>query len=261
MVPQIFFRVCHDDESPPAEIRNKYVFTPALLRNFSRRKVKSCDFPAIIPQPGHTVLGAFVTGLTQSDVHALNMFEGSMYTLDECAVQILPDDAVKEDGRANKEVTDIVDKEFAKGKAQEVKSRVYVWADPVSELQDDEWHYADFKRDNLTNWVYSNDEEYAEATKVQKKLDEVVRADEDDEYEWSGRKMTREEFEKMHEKFTTEDIGEVEGAGDSEKAVDLRGGTKEDEVVEGESEEVGTNRIVSVIADIARQEEAETEVY
>lgn len=266
MVPQIFFRVCHYDECPPAETRSKYVFTPALLRNFSRRKVKGCDFPAIIPQPGHTVLGAFVTGLSYSNVQALNMYEGSMYTLDDCSVQILPHDAVEEDGRANQGVVASAEKEFQEGKAQVVKSRVYVWADPVSDLGEEEWHYADFRRDNMAKWIFSNDEEYAEAAQVQKKVHETIdlTGAEDngveEEYEWSGRKMTREEFEKLHEKFRTDGVGEVEREVNGQTPVGLRGGGKEDGVEESETEEMRTKRIASVIAGIAREEELAAEV-
>ena len=228
MVPEIFFRVIHSSESPIPSILRNYKFTPALLRDFSRRKVSGADFPAIVAQPSHSVLGAYVTGLTAQDFRCLDRFEGHMYTLEDCECQILPENAWEEDGEANLRVLEEADGVFREGKGEVMKARVYVWALDHGNLEKEEWSYAEFRRDKMRMWVEERDEEYEEAVEVQRRVS-------DGGGNGDGCVLAASSSPQ----------------GDSFEMVEKtpEGGD------EDESEELRTKRIVSVIAGIANKEE------
>ena len=232
MVPEIFFRVTHSIESPSSPILENYKFTPALLRDFSRRKVSGADFPAIIAQPGHSVLGAYVTGLTTQDVRCLDRFEGYMYTLEDCGCQILPENAWEKDGQANLKIMEEAERVFREGKGRIENARVYVWALEDEDLEKEEWSYAEFRRDKMKMWIEERDEEYEEAMEVQRRVRD------------GGKKGDRcvPMASSSSERGSCEIVEKTPGESD-----------------EDESEELRTKRIVSVIAGIANEEEMEAE--
>lgn len=232
MVPEIFFGVTHSTESPSPLILENYTFTPALLREFSRRKVSGADFPAIIAQPGHSVLGAYVTGLTAKDVRCLDRFEGYMYTLKDCECQILPENAWEKDGEANVRVLEEADRVFREGKGEGRKARVYVWALGHGDLEKEEWSYAEFRKDKMRMWIEERDEEYEDAVEVQRRVSDC------------GKKGD----------------GCVPAVSSSSEGDNFEMVEKTpEESDEEESEELRTKRIVSVIAGIASKEEVEAE--
>lgn len=221
------------------------------------------------------------------------MFEGSQYRRDECSVQLLPMDVLLRDGDADEGVMAKAEKEYSGGKAGQVKTWAYIWSDPISELEEEEWDYAEFREEKLKNWVGGrNVEEYADAAEFQKSINGVEVVDltgegplagEKEEYVWSGRKMTREEFGRLHDDFDADRVdddtfGVQTSALEGEKIHDedwddlvvpnkVVGGeqdaaaqVKQDEVEESETEDMRTKRIASVIAGIARMEEAEAEL-
>src|SRR4051812_30326196 len=94
MVRDILHRVIYGTISPDqdpmfAPLAESLTFFPAVLEKHCRRRVKGCDYPGVIPQPGKSVLGVYVDGLTEGDLFRLNLFEGSEYTLMDVLVELI----------------------------------------------------------------------------------------------------------------------------------------------------------------------------
>ncbi|KAF4626480.1 hypothetical protein G7Y89_g11678 [Cudoniella acicularis] len=147
MVPKVLYRVCYGDENadknPLYDFHTKSLtFQPAILHDFSRRRVRYADYPGIIPQKGHTIRGTFVTGLTDGDIYRLNTFEGEQYKLKKVRVELLVE------GRVEKP-----DEENVMADAE-----VYVWSDYEEHLEDREWDFEEFRREKLHRWVDSSTE-------------------------------------------------------------------------------------------------------
>jgi hypothetical protein len=151
MVPQILHRVCHRVEHPHPDLISHLRFTPALLRNYSRRKVLRADYPGLIAQPSHTVLGTLITGLSDADVRRLDFFEGHMYERVVVEVEALEAEVFDREGNINEKEMEKV-KVSKEGERKMVKSETYVWC--LSEgLEEEEWSYADFRREKMRDWV------------------------------------------------------------------------------------------------------------
>ncbi|XWX02053.1 hypothetical protein V2A60_010085 [Cordyceps javanica] len=129
MAPEVFFSVCYGTKSPPAAIQALHTFTPAVLDGFCRHRVQYADYPGIIPEPGQSVRGVYVTGLTAANMQKLDDYEGREYRLDPVRVQL--------DGAAEGE-----DKE----------TKTYVYLHP-KELEMREWDFEEFKRDRMKLWT------------------------------------------------------------------------------------------------------------
>ncbi|PHH83002.1 hypothetical protein CDD82_4017 [Ophiocordyceps australis] len=89
MAPEVFFTVCVGAASPPKAICDLYTFTPAILHDHCRHRVRDVDYPAVVPENGHTVRGIYATGLTAANIDKLDMFEGSEYERVKVKVQLL----------------------------------------------------------------------------------------------------------------------------------------------------------------------------
>jgi gamma-glutamylcyclotransferase (GGCT)/AIG2-like uncharacterized protein YtfP len=150
MAPQVLHRVCHGSSSPsnPIYASHNLKTYPAILHHFRRHRVRHADYPGILPVPGSTVRGTFVTGLTDADIWRLDIFEGSEYRRDQVKCRILTK-VGDESGEGNEE-------------GEEVEAETYVWTSPASELDDEEWDFAEFQREKMRFWVGSEGEgEYA----------------------------------------------------------------------------------------------------
>ncbi|KAG6004173.1 hypothetical protein E4U21_001353 [Claviceps maximensis] len=134
MAPEVFFSVCYGDENPPKIIRDLHTFTPALLHGFSRRRVKSADYPGAVPEAGHEIRGFLVTGLTDANIDKLDFFEGSEYERRTVIVQEL----------------EKVGRESIPGK--EVSASVYVFL-KVDDLEKREWDFEEFRREKMMFWA------------------------------------------------------------------------------------------------------------
>ncbi|EJT69672.1 hypothetical protein GGTG_12555 [Gaeumannomyces tritici R3-111a-1] len=135
MAPEVFFTVCFRLSNPPAEVRDKYRFRPAVLPGYCRHRVQHADYPGVVADaatPGREVRGAFVDGLTAENVAKLDYFEGSEYTRRTVRVRLLDVD----DGSGGAEV--------------ETQTYVYRFKD---NLDDEEWDFDEFRRDKLRQWV------------------------------------------------------------------------------------------------------------
>jgi hypothetical protein len=140
MVRQILFRVLYSNENADkdpmySEVISRMTFSPALLRNYLRHRVRHVSYPAVAPAKGKNVQGIFVTGLTDGDIWRLDRFEGDQYVRKMLDVEMLGDE-----GR------------FAGGEVK--RAEVYVWKSKGKlGLEEKEWSIEEFRRDSLSRWV------------------------------------------------------------------------------------------------------------
>lgn len=142
MAPEVFFTVCYRKPNVPEPINSKYVFTPAILHGYCRRRVQNADYPGITSDPEHNVRGTLATGLTPADIKALDDFEGSEYVKETVKVKVLTETGDEKTGEGNVE-------------GEELDAMVYVFLDP-SELEDREWDFEEFRREKLRKWTRSD---------------------------------------------------------------------------------------------------------
>ncbi|KAI7285465.1 hypothetical protein KC345_g1692 [Hortaea werneckii] len=162
MAPQVLHRVCHGSSSPdnPIYAAHKLQTHPAILHDHRRRRVRSADYPAVLPVPGSTVRGTYVTGLTDGDIWRLDIFEGSEYRRDKVTVRLL------------KEVGDASGTGNVEGDA--VEAETYIWISDPSDLEEGEWDFRQFQEQKMRFWVGSEGAgEYAE-------VDEAVQQQQQD---------------------------------------------------------------------------------
>jgi hypothetical protein len=178
MVPEILYRVCLRTQTPEPELTARYTVRPGLLADYSRRKVRDNDYPAIIPQAGASVIGTVVSGLNEMDIIRLDGFEGSMYERKKVRARVLEEQVWDGDGKIDEDAWQRVSG-VAEGERKMVWAETYVWDLEWERLEEEEWTYEEFRRDKMKRWVDEDDnEEYDE---------------EADDYEWSGKKEKEEE--------------------------------------------------------------------
>ncbi|ESZ94364.1 hypothetical protein SBOR_5228 [Sclerotinia borealis F-4128] len=151
MAPEVLHRVIYGSSSHPS---TSLTIVPALLPDYCRHRVRFADYPAIISEPGHTVRGTYVSGLTPSNMRSLDWFEGSQYERKVVTVKILtPKDKSHVHGSSG-----IMAEAIETG--EEKQAHTYVFTD-LNELEKGEWDFAFFRREKLRNWA-DESEEYAE---------------------------------------------------------------------------------------------------
>ncbi|KAH0545270.1 hypothetical protein FGG08_000569 [Glutinoglossum americanum] len=155
MAPKVLHRVCYGNPNPQPWQSQLLTIKPAILHGFCRHQVQGCDYPAIIPQTNSTVRGTFVTGLTEGDIHRLDIFEGSDYTRKKVKVRVLA------------KVGDDSGKGSVEG--DEVETETYVWTSGEDELEPGEWDFGEFVREKMAWWAGSN-EEYREVDEAMQSL-------------------------------------------------------------------------------------------
>ncbi|RDW93085.1 gamma-glutamylcyclotransferase family protein [Aspergillus mulundensis] len=200
MAPQILHRVIHGSPTPQQWQRDLLRFRPAVLHGYRRHRVRGADYPGIIREEAHTqtldsettkdpgikaaagasVLGTVVSGLTDGDIHRLDIFEGSEYRREKVSVRILrealAEDEERADGAGNgngvegssadidrdrhlKDVLEAAGAEFA-DEGEEVEAETYVWIAGRGMLEDAEWDFEAFKRDKMAWWVAADESEW-----------------------------------------------------------------------------------------------------
>lgn len=140
MAPQVLYRVIYGTTKPSASQISHLTIEPAILPQYTRRRVADCDYPAIIPsnEPGACVRGTYVRGLTSDNQWRLDLFEGSQYERIRLRLNLL-------DEKGNE--------------GEEVEAETYVWAEDVRDLEEGEWDFEEFTREKMGRWV-GDDEEY-----------------------------------------------------------------------------------------------------
>jgi hypothetical protein len=145
MVPEILYRVCYGTNTPAAWQKSLLTIQPAILHDYTRHKVRHCDYPAIIPSASSSsVRGSYVTGLTDGDVCRLDFFEGNQYKRRRVRIRIL-DVVGDEDGKGNVE-------------GKEIETETYVWIDGMDKLEEGQWDFGTFVREKLKRWIGQNEE-------------------------------------------------------------------------------------------------------
>jgi gamma-glutamylcyclotransferase (GGCT)/AIG2-like uncharacterized protein YtfP len=163
MAPQVLHRVCHGSMSPsnPIYTTHSFITKPAILHDHRRHRVRNADYPAVIPCPGASVRGTYVTGLTDADIWRLDIFEGDEYARREAKVKILTE-VGDESGVGNVE-------------GEEVPVETYIWIAGEDRLEKKEWDFGEFQREKMRFWVGSEGAgEYAGRSSIIGKLRPVV---------------------------------------------------------------------------------------
>ena len=166
MAPEVLHRVCHGSSSPtnPIFATHNLKTYPAILPNHQRHRVKGADYPAILPHATSAVRGTYVTGLTDSDIWRLDIFEGSEYERVKVTCALLEDQPPKHYSNVHTSGDERVHLGAvynAKGQ-QEVEAETYLWIGGESRLEEREWDFAEFQREKMRFWVgEAGEEEYA----------------------------------------------------------------------------------------------------
>jgi hypothetical protein len=140
MVRQILFRVLYRNENADKDpihsaLISRMTFSPALLRDHLRHRVRGVAYPAVAPCKGKNVQGICVTGLTDGDIWRLDSFEGDQYVRDMLDVEMLGDEGKYEGGELR-------------------RAEVYVWkSEKGTGLEKREWTIEEFRRNSLSQWV------------------------------------------------------------------------------------------------------------
>ncbi|KAJ5649675.1 uncharacterized protein N7484_003398 [Penicillium longicatenatum] len=189
MAPQILHRVIHGRADPEPWQKALLTFQPAVLHGYRRHRVRGADYPGIIrasesspstkqtnlePENGAeeshwartSVLGTLVSGLTDGDVHRLDIYEGSEYAHEKVKVRTLKEALHQDHGHEHgnsgaagnlRDVLDAAGAEFADEK-EEVDAVTYVWTDGAERLESAEWDFETFKRDKMAWWFDDDDQ-------------------------------------------------------------------------------------------------------
>ncbi|KAK8907305.1 hypothetical protein ACHAO1_001042 [Botrytis cinerea] len=151
MAPEVLCRVIYGASNHPS---TSLTITPALLYDYCRHRVRFADYPAIISEPGHTVRGTYVTGLTPSNMRNLDYFEGSQYERKVVTVKILTPKDKEHTHGASAIMAEAVET------GEEKEAQTYVFTD-LNALEKGEWDFEFFRREKMKNWA-DESEEYAE---------------------------------------------------------------------------------------------------
>ena len=161
MAPPVLHRVIWGSQTPPTPAHASLLhIQPAILHAHRRHKVKSADYPAILPvcTPA-TVRGTLVTGLTDGDIWRLDLFEGDEYERRRVRVNLLQDQGAKEG------MGDLTQKEQDNVEGDEVEAETYIWIAGAHRLEAEEWDFNEFVRDKMKRWVASDATETDEGFK------------------------------------------------------------------------------------------------
>lgn len=168
MAPEVLHRVCHGSSSPsnPIYATHNLKTYPAILSGHQRHRVKGADYPAILTHASSTVRGTYVTGLTDSDIWRLDIFEGSEYERANVKCKLL------RRAGGGEEKAKVFENVHVSGKekvhlgnvfdGEEVEAETYVWIGGEERLEAREWDFAEFQREKMRFWVgEEGNEEYA----------------------------------------------------------------------------------------------------
>jgi hypothetical protein len=148
MAPAVLHRVIHGTSTPASYQTAAYTHLPALLPSFQRHKVRSADYPAILPANSTAcVRGTLVSGLTDADIWRLDIFEGNEYARRKVKVRLLRGEEVEDVGKV------LTDAELEAVKGEEVEVEAYVWVAGKQRLEAREWDFGEFVREKMGRWV------------------------------------------------------------------------------------------------------------
>ncbi|KAL1837659.1 hypothetical protein VTJ49DRAFT_3535 [Mycothermus thermophilus] len=138
MVPEVFYSVCYGTKDVPEAVAKLHTFQPAILHGFCRRRVKSADYPGMVPDEDHHVIGVFATGLTNANMAKLDYFEGPEYERRTVKVRVLD------------KVGNLKGEGHVEG--DEKSAQTYVFLHDKF-LEEKEWDLEEFRREKLKFWT------------------------------------------------------------------------------------------------------------
>src|SRR5436305_7235306 len=144
MAPGILYRVIYGNPNPEPWRQKPTTVRPEILESHRRHRVKYRSYPAIVPRTGSCVRGSVVSGLTQGDIYRLDIFEGDQYVRKKVKVKVLKDVRLGQ-GLPNGELAEHL--------SEEVEAETYIWKDDLSELEDQEWDFDEFRREEMKFWT------------------------------------------------------------------------------------------------------------
>jgi len=170
MAPEVLHRVCHGSSSPsnPIYATHNLKTHTAILPGHQRHRVKGADYPAILPHATSTVRGTYVTGLTDSDIWRLDIFEGSEYERVKvtCKLPQIPGvesptprvySGLQATGNDVVHWGSTFDSD-----GEVVEAETYLWIGGEDRLEEREWDFAEFQKEKMRFWVGDEgEEEYA----------------------------------------------------------------------------------------------------
>ncbi|KAL3462579.1 hypothetical protein BJX64DRAFT_139219 [Aspergillus heterothallicus] len=217
LAPEMLHRVIHGRANPEQWQKDMLNFRPAILHGYRRHRVRGEDYPAIIPASpvspdlptpasatavattatstpssatigtamssntsrSMSVLGTVVSGLSEGDIHRLDIYEGSEYERVPVQVRVLKEalpgsalgtqgEGVGDNGNGNgreeterylKDVLEAVPQEFT-DEAEEVEAETYVWIGGSYRLEYNEWDFEAFKKEKMKWWLTANESDW-----------------------------------------------------------------------------------------------------
>jgi hypothetical protein len=144
MAPGVLYRVIYGNAHPEPWQQKLTTVRPALLESHRRHRVKYMSYPAITPCTGSSVRGSVVTGLTQGDIYRLDIFEGDQYLRKKVKVKVLKNVGLEDSIQTG---------ESEEHAPEEVEAETYIWRNDLSELEDGEWDFEEFKRERMHHWM------------------------------------------------------------------------------------------------------------
>jgi hypothetical protein len=168
MAPQVLHNVIHGSSTPEPWQKAMLSFQPAILHGYRRHRVQGADYPGIVPvteaddqieasNPSSSartsVLGTLVSGLTDGDIHRLDMFEGGEYARESVTVRKLQILQGSGESTAEGQLSDVLDAAREADEGEEVSALTYVWVSGEDGLEDAEWDFESFKKDKMRWWA------------------------------------------------------------------------------------------------------------
>lgn len=144
MAPGVLYRVIYGNAHPEPWQQKLTTVRPALLESHRRHRVKYMSYPAITPCTGSSVRGSVVTGLTQGDIYRLDIFEGDQYLRKKVKVKVLKNVGLEDSIQTG---------ESEEHAPEEVEAETYIWKNDLSELEEGEWDFEEFKRERMHYWM------------------------------------------------------------------------------------------------------------
>ncbi|KAK7696263.1 hypothetical protein QCA50_000916 [Cerrena zonata] len=181
---------------------------PAVLLDHTRHKVKNADYPGVLPfsrsvtlfqgreltPDEKSVRGTLVSGLSESDVALLDIFEGDEYTREIVSAHPLTSfTPLTSNSSADTSIVPSTAPAIPdlSSLPPPVQAQTYLWAAPTSRLEPDLWEYAQFVRDSAWKWVGDKSRDNQDFIKVDERRamnGKIIsnRIIEDEEWEKSG---------------------------------------------------------------------------
>ncbi|KAF7970625.1 hypothetical protein HWV62_23559 [Athelia sp. TMB] len=140
----------------------------AILLDYTRHQIKHADYPAVLPYSKSKALfnrelspeeksvrGSLVTGLSESDVRLLDVFEGDEYTRERVPVHpISAYSTLSPAPRTPHAIPAAVPHSHsAASLPPPVMAHTYIWCQPPAQLTPSLWSFEEFVAKNAWKWV------------------------------------------------------------------------------------------------------------